>query len=211
MFLGHFAIALAACRTQPGVPLGTAFVAAQLPDVVWPYLLLSGLERVTIDAGATAVTPLRFDHYPWSHSLFMVVVWALLFTLLYGFISGRKWATLLLMPLAVSHWLLDVVSHHPDLPLLPSGGRLLGLGLWSSLPLTLLVEGGLFAGALWLFARGRRFGASFWALVGTLVLLYGASIFGPPPPSVSTLAISLIVAMPILWVWGNQAGQPRST
>lgn len=74
MFLGHFAAGLAASRGEPRLPLGTAFLAAQLPDAIWPCLLLAGVERVTIAPGDTAMTPLRFDHYPWSHSLAIVVV-----------------------------------------------------------------------------------------------------------------------------------------
>ena len=46
MFLGHFAVALAASRAEPRLRLGTAFMAAQLPDVLWPWFLLAGVERV---------------------------------------------------------------------------------------------------------------------------------------------------------------------
>lgn len=72
MFLGHFALGLAASRLEPRLRLGTAFLAAQLPDAIWPYLLLTGAERVVIAPGDTLMTPLRFEHYPWSHSLPMV-------------------------------------------------------------------------------------------------------------------------------------------
>jgi hypothetical protein len=206
MFLGHFAAGLVAARAQPHLRLGTAFVAAQLPDVLWPFLLLAGVESVTIAPGSTPVTPLRFDHYPWSHSLTMVLVWGFVLTLLYLFIAGRKWATVLMAPLVVSHWLLDAASHVPDLPLFPWGGPQVGLGLWRSLGLTLLVEGALFAGAVFFFARGRRLGLAFWSLVVCLPVVYLGSVFGPPPPSVRALAYSMIPVAPILWLWGNKAG-----
>src|SRR5262245_27996218 len=122
MFLGHFAAGLLASRREPRLALGTAFLGGQLPDALWPYLLLAGAEHVTIAPGDTAVTPLRFDHYPWSHSLVMVAVWGLV---AWGLaraasLSGR--AAFLLLPLALSHWVLDVLSHRPDLPVLPAGG-----------------------------------------------------------------------------------------
>src|SRR5215208_6405538 len=79
MFLGHFAVALAASGRQPRLRLGTSMLAAQWPDALWPALLLAGIERVSIVPGDTAFTPLRFDHYPWSHSLVAVVAWAVLF------------------------------------------------------------------------------------------------------------------------------------
>lgn len=204
MFLGHFAAGLVATRLEPRLPLGTAFIGAQLPDVIWPYLLLAGVERVTIAPGDTAVTPLRFDHYPWSHSLLMVAAAGLLFTIVYGFVFRGSRAAFLLMPLAVSHWLLDAASHRPDVPVLPWNGPIVGLGLWHSLPLTLAVEGMLFAGALWFFARGRRLRWPFWALVALLVVVYAAAVFGPPPPSVKAIAFSSIALPPILWFWANR-------
>lgn len=207
MFPGHFAAALVASRLEPRLPLGTAFVAAQLPDAVWPYLLLAGLEQVTIAPGTTAVTPLRFDHYPWSHSLLMVAASGLVFTVVYGFVFRGSRAAFLILPLALSHWLLDAASHRPDMPLSPWGGPLVGLGLWDSLPLTLAVEGALFAGALTFFARGRRLHPSFWALIALLVVVYAASVFGPPPPSVSAIAWPTIALVPLVWFWGNRAGQ----
>ena len=210
MFLGHFAVGLAASRSEPRLPLGTAFLAGQLPDAIWPYFLLAGLERVTIAPGDTAMTPLRFDHYPWSHSLAMVVVW--------GFVAwgvaraaGRPGrAALLLLPLAVSHWVLDVVSHRPDMPVLPSGGPLVGLGLWNSVAGTLVVELGLFAAGLFIYGRGRRLGGGFWTLIVALLVVYGANVFGPPPPSVPAIAGSMIVVVPLLWWWGNKVGVART-
>ena len=54
--------------------LAAGFLAAQLPDVVWPVLVLAGVERVAIAPGDTAVTPLRFVSYPYSHSLLAVAL-----------------------------------------------------------------------------------------------------------------------------------------
>jgi hypothetical protein len=206
MFLGHFAVGLVASRLEPRLPLGTAFVAAQLPDAVWPYLLLAGLEKVTIAPGATAVTPLRFDHYPWSHSLVMVVVCGIVFMAGYGLLFRASKAAFWLLPLAVSHWVLDVISHVPDVPVLPRGGPLLGLGLWGSLAATLAVEGLLFAGAVVFFAHGRRLHPAFWVLIAFLVVVYAVSVFGPPPPSRAAIGWSMIPVVPALWFWGNRCG-----
>jgi hypothetical protein len=205
MFLGHFAVALAASRAEPRLRLGAAFVAAQLPDVLWPAFLLAGLERVTIAPGDTAFTPLRFDSYPWSHSLVLVIVWGLVAAGLYATAGGARRAALWIAPLAVSHWLLDALSHRPDMPLLPRAGPLVGLGLWNSITGTLVVEGALFATAVWLFARGRRLGAAFWSLIAFLVLVYVANLFGPPPPSARAIGLSMLPVTPALWWWANRA------
>src|SRR5262245_16667887 len=150
MFLGHFAASLAASRAEPRLRLGTAFVGGQLPDAIWPYMLLVGAERVVIAPGDTAVTPLRFESYPWSHSLVMVVAWALLAAFLHRRGGGTPRAALLMGALVVSHWVLDAASHRPDMPVLPAGGPLVGFGLWNSRPLTLAVELGLFAAGIFI-------------------------------------------------------------
>lgn len=83
MFIGHFALALGAKRVAPAVSLGTLFLAAQLADLVWPTLLLAGVETVEIRPGVTAFTPLDFISYPYSHSLVALLGWALLFAVVY--------------------------------------------------------------------------------------------------------------------------------
>lgn len=180
MFIGHFAVAIAGSRVEPRLRLGTAFLAAQLPDVLWPCFLLAGVERAKVAPADTVVTALRFDHYPWSHSLLMVAVWAAALGLLLRWRGNGTRAGILAAALALSHWLLDFATHRPDMPLVPWGGPRLGLELWGSLPLTMLVETALFASAVAYYARGRRVGKGFWALVVTLLVLYVANLFGPP-------------------------------
>lgn len=203
MFLGHLGVALAAKRAAPRASLGTLVAAAQLIDLAWPVLVLAGLEVVHVDPGNTRVTPLDFAHYPWTHSLLMVVLWAALLGGAYLARTRYRAGALVCAAAVVSHWLLDLVVHRPDLPLWP-GGPEVGLGLWDSLPATLLVEGGLFAAGLVIYARATRprDGVGRWALVALalfLVLVYAANLFGPPPPSGEAvaggaLAVWLLVA-----------------
>jgi membrane-bound metal-dependent hydrolase YbcI (DUF457 family) len=208
MFLGHFAVALAASRREPGLRLGTSFLAAQWPDAIWPAFLLAGIERVSIVPGDTAFTPLRFDHYPWSHSLVAVAAWASLFAAA-TFIRGRnRTASALAAVLVVSHWVLDVASHRPDVPVGPDG-PMLGLGLWNSVAATLIVETTLFVGAVAYYARGRATGKGFWALVAVLAAISIANAVGPPPPSVVAIAVSCLVLVPVLWFWGNRVDTRR--
>lgn len=195
--------------------LGTLFLAAQLADLLWPVLLLAGLERVEIAPGITAVTPLDFVSYPWSHSLVMAMLWGVLAAGVYALARGRAGAALLL-PLVVSHWILDLLSHRPDMPLLPGGGPKLGFGLWNSVPATLLVELALFSVGLALYARATaprdRIGVwALWTLAGFMVAIYLGSVFGPPPPSVTAVAWGGF-AMWLLIAWGywiDRHRQPR--
>ena len=84
MFLGHFGAAFAAKRVAPRPSLGTAVLAAQWADGIWPIFVMLGIEQVAIRPGITVVTPLDFVSYPYSHSLAADVGWAALFAVAYG-------------------------------------------------------------------------------------------------------------------------------
>jgi membrane-bound metal-dependent hydrolase YbcI (DUF457 family) len=206
MFIGHFGVALAAKRLAPGPSLGTLILAALLVDGVWPVFLLLGWEKVEIVPGITAVTPLLFVSYPYTHSLVAGVLWGSLLATAY-FLRRRDHAgALWLAALVVSHWVLDFVSHRPDMPLWPGGPRV-GLGLWYSLPATLVVEFALLGIGAWLYVsvtrpRDRIGMVAFWAFVATLAAIYSASVFGPPPPSVQVLAMSgLLGWLFVVWAY----------
>ena len=155
MFIGHIGLAFAAKKVAPRPSLGTLALAAQLVDGVWPVFLLLGWEKVEIVPGITAVTPLLFVSYPYTHSLAAGAVWALLLAGGYYLLRrdgvGAGW----IAALVVSHWILDFISHRPDMPLWP-GGPKVGLGLWNSVPATLAVEFALFAGGIWLYLSATR-------------------------------------------------------
>lgn len=161
-------------------------------DLLWPVLLLAGFEVVRVDPGNTAFTPLAFESYPWSHSLVMVGAWAILAGALAWRRLGAKNAGILVGVVLVSHWVLDVVSHRPDLPLWP-GGPEVGLGLWNSIPATLLVEGALFAICVELYRRGTtaRDAVGRWALAGLVALtgvIWISGPWSPPPPGAQAIA-----------------------
>jgi membrane-bound metal-dependent hydrolase YbcI (DUF457 family) len=193
MFIGHFAVAFAAKRVAPTVSLGTLFVACELVDLVWPVLLLAGIETVAIAPGVTAFTPLDFLHYPWSHSLLLSAVWALAFGALY-FAARRRWLPAAVVALVVlSHWFLDLIVHRPDLPLAPGSDLKVGFGLWNSVTATLLVEGALFVAGVRFYLAGSqaldRVGHyALYGLLALLVVAYVGAAFGPPPPSVAAIA-----------------------
>lgn len=193
MFIGHFGVAFASKSRATNVSLGTLFIAAQFIDLLWPVLLLLGVERVMIEPGATVVTPLRFEHYPLSHSLLAVLGWGALLGMGYWLLRRDRFAALLVGGLVVSHWLLDAVVHQPDLPLFPGSATMIGLHAWSSLPLTLALELPLFALGGWLYVRATapvdRIGR--WGLLGLVMVLlaiYLGNLFASPPPDVSAIA-----------------------
>ncbi|MCI0695390.1 hypothetical protein L0337_25700 [candidate division KSB1 bacterium] len=196
MFLGHYAVALAAKKVAPKTSLGTLFLSVQFLDLLWPIFLLLGIEHVRIDPGNTAFTPLDFYDYPITHSLATVIGWSLVFGLIY-FFKRRYVRGAWMLGLGVfSHWLLDVVAHRPDLPIFPGGETYAGLGLWNSVAATIVVESALFIAGLILYlrataARDRIGRYAFWAFIAFSVLIYVGNVFSrqQPPSTVTALAI----------------------
>jgi hypothetical protein len=214
MFIGHFALAFGAKKAAPAVSLGALFLACQFADLLWPVLVLAGVEEVRIQPGATAMTPLDFVSYPYSHSLSALVGWGILMGGIYvAAIRSRMFAGVILGLLVVSHWVLDVITHRPDMPITLRGTARVGLGLWNSIPATLAVELLLFAGGIALYtratvARDRLGSFGLWSLVVFLIVVYFASVFGPPPPDARAVAWSA-TAMWVLVLWGYWVDRHR--
>lgn len=207
MFLGHFALALAAKRAAPRTSLATTVAAAQLVDLLWPFFLIAGIETLNIRPGVTAFNPLEFTHYPFTHSLLTGVLWAAAFGGGYYAFTKYKRGAVVVALLVVSHWFLDWVTHIPDLPLYPGGGPKVGLGLWNSVTATVAVEGILFLAGVVIYARMTRARDTsgrflFGAFVGALGGFYVLSIRGPVPPNWETVAYSAIA----LWLFVPWAG-----
>src|SRR5690606_98856 len=156
MFIGHFSAGMPAKKVDPRISLGTLFLAAQFLDLLWPVLLLLGIEEVVIAPGHTAMTPLMFTHYPVSHSLVAVMGWAIVFGVIYYLLTGQARGAWLLGALVASHWFLDLIVHSPDLPLWPGSEQLWGLGLWNYPALTLLIEGAILVAGVYYYVRARR-------------------------------------------------------
>jgi membrane-bound metal-dependent hydrolase YbcI (DUF457 family) len=207
VFIGHFAVAFAAKKAAPRVSLGTLILAAVFLDAVWPVLVLAGIERFRIVPGYTAINPFEFVHYPWSHSLLMTVVWSLAVAAVYLGAKGDRAGALWVGIAVASHWVLDFVSHRPDMPLYPGGSERLGLSLWSSLPATFAVEGLMFALAIAVYvrstrARDRTGAIAWWVLIGLLLALYLPGPWSPPPPDQQVVAWMGLAAVAIFVLWG---------
>ena len=218
MFIRHFAVGFAAKRYAPRASLAVLLAAPLLSDLLWPPLLLLGWERVRIDPGNTKFVPLDLAYYPWSHSLLMCAVWATLFALVYNRIAHYRAGTVAIWIGVMSHWVLDWITHRPDMPLYPGGPRF-GLGLWNSIAGTVLVETTMFGAGIWLYVRATRARDRIgqYAFLGYLALLLGSyisNIFSGPPASVGEIAWpGLIAGVVILWWawWFDRHREVRET
>jgi hypothetical protein len=193
VFIGHYALGFAAKRLAPRTSLGTLFVAPTLADLLWPIFLLLGVEHAHVVPGPNPFLTLWLDDYPYSHSLFALIVWGALFGYVYKAKTGDKRAALVIALLVASHWVLDVVTHRPDIQLYPGGAKL-GLGLWNSPAATVIVESILLLSgvAIYLRATRARDGIGRWGIWGLVVVLAGSyysTLFTPSPTDMRALAI----------------------
>jgi len=215
LFIGHFGVGFAAKRVIPKTSLGTLLLASQFIDLLWPIFLIFGIETVAIDPGNTAFTPFDFIYYPFSHSLLGVLIWALIFGAIYYFIKKDLKSSFILGILVFSHWILDFITHRPDLPLLLGGNSLLvGLGLWNSIIGTVILETVIFGVGIYIFVNVtkaiNKVGAySLWSFIIFLIIVYLLNLFGPPPNSVDALGY-VGLSQWLLIGWGYWIDKNRS-
>ena len=207
MFIGHFGVALAAKKVAPRTSLGTLVLAAQFADLLWPILLLAGVEHVETVSGITKVSPFDFTDYLISHSLLMLFVWSLVVGGIYYGVRRYRRGVWVIAAAVISHWILDFIVHRPDLPLRPGGEARFGLGLWNSWPASIAVEVLFFGAGLWIYSsstRARdnigRYG--FWFLMAFIFLGWIGSLLAGPPPNVRSLAWgALLMWITVPWAW----------
>jgi hypothetical protein len=162
---------------------------------------------------------LNLVYIPFSHSLLMDAVWGGLFAAVYFLMRHDSRGAWILFFAVLSHWVLDVAVHRPDMPLAPGIDIRLGLGLWNSRLGTLIVEGALWLGAILLYVRAtrpvRRSGVyAFWTMIVLLTALWLISLRGDPPPSLGSLAIvnTIFFAIVEAWAfWMNRRGRKHES
>ena len=212
MFVGHYAVALIAKRAEPRINLGTLVLAAMFADIAWCVFMIFGLEHVQFKSGMGAGKYFSATNIALSHSLLMDVVWATLLALAYLLRRHYRRGALMIFLVVLSHWLLDFVSWRPDLPIAPKLHRYVGLGLWSSIPATLLVEGGFWLFAVILYVRctrskGLTAAFVFWVGISLLTLMWLNNIAGPPPqnPKTAPFASLIVFSLTVAWAyWVNR-------
>lgn len=213
MFLGHYGVAFACKRLSPRTSLGTFTFAAQFLDELWPILLILGVEHVRIDPGYMAANPLAFTSYPFSHSLATALLWGVLIGVVYLLKRRDGRGATLVGAAVVSHWILDVPMHAPDLPLWPGSPIKIGFGLWNSVPATIVIELVCFFAGLWMYLRATRSrdrtgNWALWMLVAVLLAIYISGFVSPPPSSERAVGWTALV----LWLfipWAAWADRHR--
>ena len=209
MFIGHIGLGLAAKRVAPRVSLGVLLLSCETLDILCGTFVLLGIEKMRPHPGDMAMSSLEFVSFPWSHGLVMALVWSVVGYFVASFLLRNRRTSLVISALIFSHWILDWISHRPDLPILGDAFMKLGLGLWNSVIGTLIVEVGLLALGVILYTRtttrsDRRGLFALWSLVFFFTALFFLNHFGPQPPVDMSLRklVLPIFAYVLLLPWG---------
>jgi membrane-bound metal-dependent hydrolase YbcI (DUF457 family) len=202
MFIGHYGLALASKKTNATIRLGTAVLAAQFLDLLWPIFTILGWEKFSIEPGNTKMTPLNFEYYPYSHSLLGSIVLALSFAFVYFIIKKDFKTSAIYAFLVFSHWVLDFITHRPDLPLTYTSSEKVGLGLWNFPAAAIFLECLIYAAGIYLYLKSTRAinkkgTILIWIFISVFAIFYIMNLAGPPPPSAEMVSWSSL----ILWLF----------
>ena len=211
MFIGHFAPAFAARAITDEAPkLGTLFIAAQLTDWAFFLFAMGGLEHLRLTPGITAMNPLDFYDYPITHSLVGTAGFALGFAIVVGVVLrnaiAATWAAIVVM----SHWVLDWITHRPDLTI-AGGDERYGLGLWNYPAAAITLELALIGGAFWWYLR-RTKGPIVPPLIllGVMLLFQAIDWFGPGPQEADAMMVGMaLLSYAIMTALAFWAGSTR--
>lgn len=222
MLVGHHAVGFAAKRLAPQVSLGTLQMAATFPDLLVFTFQLFGLEHARNTPGTTAFSALDAYDVAVSHSLVTDIVWSGVFAAIYFWWRRDTRGAWVLSVVVFSHWLLDFVSHRPEIPLAPGIDRCVGLGLWNSIPATFAVEGALWVFGIAVYLRTisgitTRGAYGLAAFIGVLTLAWISMPFAPQPPGDFT-PVRLLILLAVFgtlitmanWIDGQTASRRQA-
>ena len=212
MFTGHLAVGFIGKRIEPKVSLGTFMLAAMLPDFIVYPLLIAGVESIRVMPGVKS-NRIVGENIGWSHSLLTDTIWALLLACVYFLRRRYPRGAWLLFAAVLSHWVLDVIGHRPDMPLAPGTPWRLGLGLWNYFPAAVAIEGGLWLIAIILYVQSSRAKTwpgiyVFWLGITLFTLLWLGNIRGGMDPNPVRAGIGglMVFSTIIAWAyWMNRA------
>jgi membrane-bound metal-dependent hydrolase YbcI (DUF457 family) len=214
MFVGHYGVSFAVNSFEKRIPLWLLFIAVQFVDVLWAVFVLLGIERVRITSGITATNPLDLYYMPYTHSLAAALFWSISVFVAYKLIrNGKNYEAVLVAAAVLSHWILDLIVHRPDLPLYDDSFKQ-GFGLWNYPIPALMLEAGLLFGGVLLYLRasaavsqGGRFGMPVFGIV--LLIIQGIVFFGAPPTSPSAAALTALLSYVVLSAVAYWLGKKR--
>jgi len=212
MTTGHFGLAVGVKAGAPRVPLWALLVAGYLLDIVFIVLVAAGVENFELmNPGHPAYGQVIIHAY-YSHSLAGALVISGVAALITLPIWGKQ-NSIVIGAVVMSHWILDLLVHRADLPILPgNGGHLpvLGFGLWKYPALSALLEIAIVIAGIYLYFRSthwvtgtktpdsrrrRKRAVVSTIVIGLLLVLLAASDFLAVSTSAGILIMLLLIVL----------------
>jgi hypothetical protein len=158
---GHFGVAFAAKTVAPKAPLWALLVASETLDLLSFGFMAAGIENAGVSQSSVTqgVQILSPASIPWSHGLFMSLVWSVLAGGIAYLLLHDRPASAAIGLVVFSHWVLDFIVHGPDLPLFFSNSPKVGFGLWMSGPglvISAILELVILAGGIAIYVVTRK-------------------------------------------------------
>ena len=99
--IAHLGIGLASSLLLPDVHVVILIICAYLLDIIFLGFMFAGLEQMpkTDQVGEA----------PWSHSLFMAIIWSSLIFIIAIFLIQNLYTSMILGFLVLSHWVIDFI------------------------------------------------------------------------------------------------------
>jgi membrane-bound metal-dependent hydrolase YbcI (DUF457 family) len=181
---GHFGFAAGVKAKERFVPLWALMLASVWLDILFIPLFAVGAESIDDVPGTDGGYGDVIIHADYTHSL----LGALLIAVVTGWIATRWWGRrggIVIGAVVFSHWVLDLIVHRDDMPLLPGnlGDVRVGFGLWKVEWAAILTEAAIMLVGAYLYWRAaqaveRAAGVATGRanLVAGLLVLFGAVV-----------------------------------
>lgn len=202
--IDHAATALLIKRRYPDVSIVPMLIAVQAMEIAWCVLNWLGIERTTTEPVVRSVAEVHLAYIPYSHSVGMPVVAAIIAWLVIEFGFHRPALARAVALGIVSHLVLDLLTHARDIVLWPGlSSPAFGLGLYASAPLAAFFFELVYGVFCWAVYRGSRGLLAFIVLFNVANLSFlSESIPGPesllaghPMLVVNVVAAQIVVTL----------------
>lgn len=203
MFVGHYAVGFGLKKRNRDIPLWLLFLSVQAVDVLAFLFVLLGIEIIKYNPSTNPFLRTIIEYVPYSHSLLINVLLAVVVLLVFWKMKGKKWGIALSIGV-LSHWFLDLLVHVPDLPLFHNNLKV-GLGLWRFPVVAFVLELSLFilAGLYLIKDHYRR--KRLAILIVLLSMGFAGMFFAPEaeatPTAASVMSLSLYAIFTTMAFW----------
>ena len=199
MFIGHYSVSYVIKKKELGLPLWHLFLATQLMDIIWCIFIFFGIEKADTNNGLPG-SHIHLEYMPYTHSLIGSLILSALMVVFYRILpSNKNKANLnrksLLMGIPVfSHWVLDLIVHYKDLPIIGNSFKV-GFGLYSSAFWSFTLEAILLGVGMLIYYYSTNLKKKYGTLTFYLFLLIinANTVWGPVAPNEKIAATFLFI------------------